>query len=578
MRDTHRPSRRAGATLWATMVVALAAGAFAAPALATSSQAYNAAVVPGTLAASPTVATQLTVTLKNCPGTSPYAPCAAKSNAALGSAKVSLAGLTVVTVDSVTVPSGKTWNAPVLDGTTVKLSASRDSSKLSPGQSLVLKVSVRTCAIGTFPVGTNAYFNRNYTNGPSSSYSFKLSPTGSGPSVGVGPGALAAFDVAAIGSPQTAGDPFDVVATARDACGNLKTNYAGGVVTGSLGSSPNGNAPAYGPFGTWAGGSATAKVTAFAAEPGRTVTVTDGAVSKTSNAFDVQPGPLDALAFAQQPTDTKAGATIAPAVTVEGEDEFGNPVSGDAVGIAIGANPSGGVLTGTLPQPLVAGVATFADLEIDKAGLAYTLAASSGSVSAISDPFTVASEVCTTNGVNCTATTDPTGQGATPTNPTVGTAVVIDTASGTVGDGTIFVALDSPGACPALSGSPIGSSFVFVPSGFDGAFAKLTVTYDRSVTPNFSWKYKFCMDKEETAAAPDYPNVPLCLVAALGYSDNPLLDALSWLFNYGAWQAALDAYVTANGPCILRRGRASGGDLEVQFYMTADDPRITGFG
>jgi hypothetical protein len=133
------------------------------------------------------------------------------------------------------------------------------------------------------------------------------------------------------------------------------------------------------------------------------------------------------------------------------------------------------------------------------------------------------------------------------------------------------------GSCPGLPGSQIGQTVKFVPEGFAGAFAKLTVTYDRTVTPNFSWTYKFCIDKEETAAV-DYPNVPLCLVAALGQSDSPLLDAISWLFDYSAYQAALDAYVSANGPCILRRGRTSGLDLQVVFYLEATDPRVTGFG
>lgn len=553
--------------------------------MATSSQSYNASVSPGSMPASPSTTTQLTVTIRNCPGSSPYTPCTTKSNAALGSARVSFSGLTLVSVDALATPSGRVWNTPVVSGTTVGLSAktgTHEANKLSPGQALTLKVSVRACALGSYPVGTSAFYNRDFTNGPLSSYSFKLSPSGSGPTVSVVPGALDGFTMAAIGSPQTAGDDFDVVATARDACGNAKTNYGGGaVVTGTLTPSskpsPSGTAPIYGAFSNadWADGTATAKVTAFRAETGRAVTVSDG-VSEESNAFDVQPGPLASLSFAQQPADTRAADTIAPAVAVEGTDAYGNAVSGPDVALSIGTNPSGGTLAGTTPQPLAAGIATFADLEVDTAGLGYTLVASSGSVSGESDPFDVVSETCTTNGVHCTASTS-TGP-PTESTTTVGSVTVLDTGSGAVGDGTIFVALDSPDACPGLPGSPVGSSFMFVPNGFDGAFVKLAVTYDRSITPKFSWKYRFCMDKEGTPAAPDYPNVPLCLVAALGHSDSPLLDALSWIFNYGAWQAALDAYVTANGPCILRRGRTSAGDLQVQFYMTADDPRVTGFG
>src|SRR2546426_245949 len=68
-----------------------------------------------------------------------------------------------------------------------------------------------------------------------------------------------------------------------------------------------------------------------------TVTFTAGAASK--------------LAFSQQPTNTTAGQPIAPAVTVQVQDQLGNPVTSSAASVtmAIQNNPGGGTLSGTLP-------------------------------------------------------------------------------------------------------------------------------------------------------------------------------------------------------------------------------------
>src|SRR5438046_9967601 len=67
-----------------------------------------------------------------------------------------------------------------------------------------------------------------------------------------------------------------------------------------------------------------------------------------------------------------------PAVQVTAQDEEGNtatPFSGN-VALAIAANPSGGTLAGTTSVAAVNGVATFANVSIDKVGTGYTLAAS----------------------------------------------------------------------------------------------------------------------------------------------------------------------------------------------------------
>ncbi len=74
---------------------------------------------------------------------------------------------------------------------------------------------------------------------------------------------------------------------------------------------------------------------------------------------------------------TAAGSAISPAVEVAVQDAFGNTVTTAAnlITVAIGANPGGGILSGTLSRNAVSGVATFSDLSINKAGIGYTLTA-----------------------------------------------------------------------------------------------------------------------------------------------------------------------------------------------------------
>src|SRR5262249_4763340 len=103
--------------------------------------------------------------------------------------------------------------------------------------------------------------------------------------------ALDHFGFAAIATPQHAGTPFNAVVTAYDACGNVKTDYAGTpTLSGNLGFTGIAS-PTYGTFtaGSWSAGTASAQVTAVAAETNRSLTVTDGPTGKTgtSGLFDV---------------------------------------------------------------------------------------------------------------------------------------------------------------------------------------------------------------------------------------------------------------------------------------------------
>src|SRR5438552_464323 len=116
-----------------------------------------------------------------------------------------------------------------------------------------------------------------------------------------------------------------------------------------------------------------------------------GLTSATSSAFNITPAAASKLVFGIQPSNTTAGVAISPAVTVQVQDQFGNPTASTAaVGIAILANPGSGILSGTTPVNAVSGTATFSNLSIDKGGVNYTVqAASTGLTSATSAQFTI---------------------------------------------------------------------------------------------------------------------------------------------------------------------------------------------
>jgi sugar lactone lactonase YvrE len=103
-----------------------------------------------------------------------------------------------------------------------------------------------------------------------------------------------------------------------------------------------------------------------------------------SSGFAITPAAADHLAFLRQPTDTAPGQTIRP-VVVAIVDQFGNVVGGDntdAVTIAIGNNPGGGTLSGTLTLTVSGGRAEFDDLSIDLPGDGYTLHATADALTA----------------------------------------------------------------------------------------------------------------------------------------------------------------------------------------------------
>ncbi|MBI1722899.1 MAG: Ig-like domain-containing protein, partial [Gemmatimonadetes bacterium] len=115
-----------------------------------------------------------------------------------------------------------------------------------------------------------------------------------------------------------------------------------------------------------------------------------GANPETAEDFRVALAPTR-LAVTEQPTTTSAGAAIAPAMRVAAQDALGNTVTSftGTVSVALGTNLAGGTLSGTRAVAAVAGVATFADLSIDRTGVGYTLLVSTATLSTMTNAFSI---------------------------------------------------------------------------------------------------------------------------------------------------------------------------------------------
>jgi hypothetical protein len=192
------------------------------------------------------------------------------------------------------------------------------------------------------------------------------------------PVARLAFTVEPSRTPRNTVIAPAVQVTALDAFGNTATTFTGSI---TLAITPGTGSPSAGLGGTStraaAGGIATfSDLTIDKQGTGYTLTATaSGLTADTSAAFDITNPAL--LAFVVEPTSTTQNTVIAPAVQVAVRDAFGNLVRGytGSVAVAITAGPTGAALRGTTTMAVVNGIATFADLMINKVGTGYRLTA-----------------------------------------------------------------------------------------------------------------------------------------------------------------------------------------------------------
>ncbi len=179
----------------------------------------------------------------------------------------------------------------------------------------------------------------------------------------------------------------EVRVAVRDAFGNTASSYAGSV-TLALTTNPSGASLGGTLTRAVSGGEATfANLSVDAAGVGYALGATSGSLSgATSATFDIVVGPPAALVFTGQPSTTVAGGAISPAVVVTVRDAGGNTVTSfnGSISLALGAgSPAGAILSGTTTVSASSGVATFANLSLDKAGTGYSLVASGASLAPV---------------------------------------------------------------------------------------------------------------------------------------------------------------------------------------------------
>jgi len=105
-----------------------------------------------------------------------------------------------------------------------------------------------------------------------------------------------------------------------------------------------------------------------------------------------QPAVAQVAFITQPPASVEGNVVVIPAVQVTIRDSSGNLVPSGTVTMGIGTVPwpaPGSRLLGTFTVSANNGVATFADLRVDKPGAGYTLIATSGAAHAWSAPFNV---------------------------------------------------------------------------------------------------------------------------------------------------------------------------------------------
>jgi hypothetical protein len=115
-----------------------------------------------------------------------------------------------------------------------------------------------------------------------------------------------------------------------------------------------------------------------------------GLASATSSSFNINAGSAAQLMFIQQPSLTVSNSVVAPAVTVQLQDAYGNNVATSGVTISLALTAGMDTLTGTTNVTTDAnGLATFSNLIVSGFGSDNLRATSSGLSAMTSQPFTI---------------------------------------------------------------------------------------------------------------------------------------------------------------------------------------------
>ncbi|HEY1685796.1 MAG TPA: right-handed parallel beta-helix repeat-containing protein [Tepidisphaeraceae bacterium] len=245
-------------------------------------------------------------------------------------------------------------------------------------------------------------------------------------SFSVAPAAAASLVITQQPANAIAGQTTSPVVEVKDQYGNLA---AGTTVSVALGTAPSG-ATVSGTTPIISGAVDSFSNLSLTKAGAYTLTFTDGSLpAVTSSTFTISNAAAAMLAFANQPADTIAGQTLSP-ITVEVEDQFGNPVVGDNSSVSLSSTPAG--ISGSIATNL--GLAIFSNLSSTTPGT-YTLTASDGVLtSATSNSFAITSGNITAVPTTLSISTEPTN--ATAGQPLPAIAVEVKDQNGNPVDGT----------------------------------------------------------------------------------------------------------------------------------------------
>ena len=327
--------------------------------------------------------------------------------------------------------------------------------------------------------------------------------------------------------------------------------------------------------------SATITLTVSAVAPCGSGAYQWGIAGKQSNNFNGPPGndflldPASAgnlsgtlagscsLAFTSdgQPADTAVNAVITSAVGSQGGpvkvevlDGSGQLATGStaAVTVAIGSNPGSGSLSGTLTVSARGGVASFFDLSIDRAGVGYTLTATSPGITPMaSGSFDILGSLQSSCSTPCTVSSSTTTTSAT----------ITTTSPIPAGD---FLAVGVGGVDYACVGTyqrvsdPVSFN-VLSPAGVALSSAQFTVTLeiDKSAV----------LASGRTGAA----QWQICYASTQGFAAQPGTSGTAVIggvtFNTGL---LLDCSNTQGVPCVQARHKDNAGDVIVTFLASGD--------
>ena len=122
---------------------------------------------------------------------------------------------------------------------------------------------------------------------------------------------------------------------------------------------------------------------------GLTLTATTGALtSPVSSAFNVTAAAANKLAYVQAPSAVSAGVAMTPAVTVQVQDQFGNPAASNGVLVTLTAT-GGSIASGNTASTNSSGLATFSVITINTAGNMTITASATSLASVTSSTFPV---------------------------------------------------------------------------------------------------------------------------------------------------------------------------------------------